>query len=60
MPRLWPWLLGWEVHKDVLFVALLEREELQFAGGRSTSSQQLGGPGSAGLRGTVPDLQVCP
>lgn len=46
--------LAWEGYKDVLFV-VLEREQLQFAGGRSTSSQQLGGLGSAVLRGNVPD-----
>lgn len=46
--------LAWEGYKDVLLV-VLEREQLQFAGGRSTSSQQLGGLGSAVLRGNVPD-----
>ena len=47
--------LAWEGYKDVLFVVFLEREQLQFAGGRSTSSQQLGGLGSAVLRASVPD-----
>ena len=47
--------LAWEGYKDVLFVVFLEKEQLQFAGGRITSSQQPGGLGSAILRGNVPD-----